>query len=145
MEHDLKQATNMKLLLCAFEQLSGLKIIFHKSKVFCYGGAKEMKGHYTNLFGYGLGQYPFRYLGIPMHHKKISNADWKVIEEKFEKKLNRWKGNLLSYGGRLVLINSALSSLVMFMLSFYEVPKKVLHKMESNMCELCNNLATYNL
>jgi hypothetical protein len=130
MEHDLEQATNMKLLLCAFEQLSGLKINFHKSEMFCYGEAKEIENHYTNLFGCGLGQYPFRYLGIPMHHKKISNVDWKVIEEKFEKKLSCWKGKLLSYGGRLVLINSVLSSLAMFMLSFYEVPKEVLHKLD---------------
>jgi hypothetical protein len=36
----------------------------------------------------------------------------------------------LSYGGRLVLINSILSSLAMFMLSFYEVPKCVLHKLD---------------
>jgi hypothetical protein len=40
-----------------------------------------------------------------------------------------WKGKLLSYGGRLVLINSVLSNLAMFMLSFYEVPKEVLHKL----------------
>jgi hypothetical protein len=75
MEHDLEQAVNMKLLLCAFEQLLGLKINLHKSKMFCYGEAKKIENHYTTLFGCGLGQYPFRYLGIPMHHKKISNAD----------------------------------------------------------------------
>jgi hypothetical protein len=40
MEHDLEQAVNMKLLLCAFEQLSGLKINFHKSELFCYGEAQ---------------------------------------------------------------------------------------------------------
>jgi hypothetical protein len=34
MENDIEQAVNMKLLLCAFEQLSGLKITFHKSEVF---------------------------------------------------------------------------------------------------------------
>jgi hypothetical protein len=55
MEHDLEQAANMKLLLGAFEQLSGLKIFFHKSEVFCYGEAKEIEGHYTNLFECGLG------------------------------------------------------------------------------------------
>jgi hypothetical protein len=32
----------MKLLLCAFEQLSGLKINFHKSEVFCYREAKDV-------------------------------------------------------------------------------------------------------
>jgi hypothetical protein len=41
MENNLEQATNMKLLLCAFEQLSGLKINFHKSEVFCYGDANR--------------------------------------------------------------------------------------------------------
>jgi hypothetical protein len=65
-----------------------------------------------------------------MHHKRISNVDWKVIEENFEKKLSSWRGKLLSYRGRLVLINSILSSLAMFMLSFYKVPKCVLHKLD---------------
>jgi hypothetical protein len=64
-----------------------------------------------------------------MHHKKISNDDWKIIEEKFEKRLSCWKGKLLSYRGRLVLTNSVLSSLSLFMLSFYEVPKGILKKM----------------
>jgi hypothetical protein len=75
MENDLEQAKNMKLLLCAFEKLSGLKINFHKSELFCYGEAKEMEGQYTELFGCGMSKYPFRYLGIPMHHKRISNID----------------------------------------------------------------------
>ncbi|WVZ84119.1 hypothetical protein U9M48_031180 [Paspalum notatum var. saurae] len=36
-DHDMEQAKNMKLILCLFEQLSGLKIIFHKSEIFCFG------------------------------------------------------------------------------------------------------------
>jgi hypothetical protein len=46
-----------------------------------------MEQQYTELFGCDIGQYPFRYVGIQMHHKRISNADWKIIEEKFEKKI----------------------------------------------------------
>ena len=41
LSHDLAKATNMKLLLSLFEQLSGLKINFHKSDIFCFGKAKE--------------------------------------------------------------------------------------------------------
>jgi hypothetical protein len=41
MEHNIEQATNLRLLLCIFEQLSGLNINFHKSELFCYGEAKE--------------------------------------------------------------------------------------------------------
>lgn len=43
------------------------------------------------------------------------------MEERFEKKLTSWKGKLLSYGGRLVLINSVLTSMPMFLLSFFEI------------------------
>ena len=52
------------------------------------------------------------------------------IEDRFQKKLSNWKGKLLSYGGRLVLINSVLSSLAMFMMSFFEVPKGILKKLD---------------
>jgi hypothetical protein len=37
---------------------------------------------------------------------------------------------MLSVGGRLVLLNSVLSSLPMFMLSFFEIPKEVLKKLD---------------
>ena len=43
MYHDIEKATNMKMLLCDFEQLSGPKINYHKSEIFCFGQAKEMK------------------------------------------------------------------------------------------------------
>jgi hypothetical protein len=58
-----------------------------------------------------------------MHYRKLNNKDWETIEERIEKKLSSWKGKYLSVGGRLVLINSVLSSLPMFMLSFFEIPK----------------------
>jgi hypothetical protein len=41
MEHDIQKAVNMKLILCIFEQLSGIKIKFHQSEIFCFGKAKE--------------------------------------------------------------------------------------------------------
>ena len=77
----------MKLLLCVFEQLSELKINFHKSEIFCYGEAKDIEDQYIELFRCDACDYPFRYLGIPMHYKKLHNIDWRSIEERFEKKL----------------------------------------------------------
>jgi hypothetical protein len=53
-----------------------------------------------------------------MHFRRLSNKDWEIIEERNEKKLSSWKGKYLSVGGRLVLINSVLTSLPMFMLFF---------------------------
>ena len=75
MDNDLERAKNMKLLLCAFEQLSGLKINFHKSELFCYGAAKNNQNEYAQIFGCNAGSFPFRYLGISMHHRKLMNKD----------------------------------------------------------------------
>jgi hypothetical protein len=65
-----------------------------------------------------------------MHCRKLSNNDWKIVEQRIEKKLSIWKGKHLSVGGRLILINSVLTSLVMFMLSFFEVLRGVLEKID---------------
>lgn len=130
LQHDLAKAANLKLLLITFEQVSGLKINYHKSELFGFGLTEEEETLYLSLFRCQKGGFPFRYLGIPMHYRKLSNSDWKTIEIKFEKKLSSWKGKLMSVGGRLVLINSVLTSLVMFMLSFFEVPKGVLEKID---------------
>ena len=50
MEHNFEEAKNMKLVLTTFEHLSGLKINFHKSELFCYGEAKEVQQEYMNIF-----------------------------------------------------------------------------------------------
>jgi retron-type reverse transcriptase len=80
MDNDLEKAKNMKLLLCAFEQLSGLMINFHKSELFCYGTTKINQNEYVQIFGCDLGSFPFRYLVIHMPHRKLMNKDWKHVE-----------------------------------------------------------------
>jgi hypothetical protein len=59
---------------------------------------------------------------------RLRNKEWKLVEDRFEKKLASWLGKLLSYRDRLVLINYVLTSLLMFMLSFFEIPKEVWRK-----------------
>lgn len=130
MENDLEQAKNMKLVLYTFEQLSGLKINVHKSEMFCFGEAMNNKKEYKELFACGIGSFPFRYLGIPIHYRRLRNSDWKELEERFQKRLSSWKGKLLSVGWRLVLINSVLTSLALFMFSFFEVPRGILKNLD---------------
>jgi hypothetical protein len=129
MEHDLEKAKNLKLILSAFEQLSGLKIKFHKSELFCFGEAQDEVNAYADLFGCGQGEFPMRYLGIPIHYRRLALAEWKLVEERLQKCLNSWKAKLLSLGGILILINSILSNMVLHMISFFLLLKGVLHKL----------------
>ncbi|WVZ51620.1 hypothetical protein U9M48_002747, partial [Paspalum notatum var. saurae] len=107
LEHDLAEAVHLKLVLSVFEQLSGLKTNFRKIEVFLL----ERQNHIRkNMYNH------------------LDNKYWVKIEERFQKKLESWKGKVLSVGGRLVLINSVFSSLPMFMFSFFEAPKGVIKK-----------------
>jgi hypothetical protein len=120
MGHDLDKDVNMKLILCIFEQTSDLKINFHKSEVFYFGKEKEMGEQCKKIFGCAAGSLPFRYLGIPIHYRRLLNKVWNPVETRFGKKLVCWQSKLLSYDDRLVLVNSVLTSLPIFMLSFGE-------------------------
>lgn len=46
--------------------------------------------------------------------------------EKILRKLSSWNGTWVSFGGRITLIKSVLSSLMIFTLSIYKAPKKVI-------------------
>ena len=65
----------MKLILRMFEQLSGLKINFHKSEVFCFGNAMGAQEDNINLFGCAAGKFHFKYLGIPIHFRRLKNGE----------------------------------------------------------------------
>lgn len=69
-DHDMDKAWNMQLLLCAFEQASGLKINFHNSELFCFSQAHAFVEQYTILFGCQEGGFPLKYLGILIHFQK---------------------------------------------------------------------------
>jgi retron-type reverse transcriptase len=49
-EDDLDKVKNLKLILSAFERLSGMKITFHKSELFSFGETKERVPEYVQLF-----------------------------------------------------------------------------------------------
>jgi hypothetical protein len=84
MEDYMTKALNIKLILSVFEKLSRIKINFHKSELFCFGQAKERVQDYRELFGCDEGSLPMRYLGIPIHFRKLKNSERKEIEDRFK-------------------------------------------------------------
>jgi hypothetical protein len=46
----LAWARNLKIILCLFKLLIGLKINFHKSELFCFGDAQSKNEDYATIF-----------------------------------------------------------------------------------------------
>lgn len=120
----------MKFLLCIFEKMSGLKINFNKSETQMISQDGEKAIMYANIMNCVTGEWPLKYLGVPVACSKLHVVDWLPVAEKLMKRLEGWKGSVLSFGGRLVLINSCLSSIPTYCMSMYLLPKIVFKNMD---------------
>jgi hypothetical protein len=82
------------------------------------------------MFNCATGKWPIKYLGVPVAGSKLHVVDWRKLDEKIMKGLDGWKGNILSIGGRTTLINPRLSSIPVYAMSMYLIPKTVVKSMD---------------
>ncbi|XP_058783440.1 uncharacterized protein LOC131658124 [Vicia villosa] len=125
----------IKTVLRGFELISGLGINLHKSKLIGINVDPRFMEVATNFLGCRREEKDFKFLGIRIGSNPRRIASWEPLVCNIKKRLASWKGRLLSFGGRLTLLKSVLSSLAIFTLSFYKVPKKVVEeitKIQSN-------------
>ncbi|XP_058771931.1 uncharacterized protein LOC131645375 [Vicia villosa] len=70
----------------------------------------------------------FVFLGIPVAINPRRCSTWRPIVDKLKKILGGWHHKHLSIGGRVVLLNSVLSSIPIFFFTFYKAPKAIVKR-----------------
>jgi hypothetical protein len=106
---------NLKFILMCFEDMSGLKINYHKSEIFVLGPLSSDRSRIANMLNCKLGVFPFVYLGLPISDRKLSLEEWLyLVIRKLAKKIEPLLGRLLSSGGQLILSNACIDNLPMF-------------------------------
>ena len=80
---------------------------------------------FSSIIGYSSTALPVVYLELPLHFKQASYKDWAAVLDKMTAKLDTWKANYLSMGGRLTLINYVLTAIPTYYLSVLHFPKRV--------------------
>jgi hypothetical protein len=103
----------IKTVLRSFEIVSGLKVNFHKSKHYGINLDDSFLGASSSFLHCEVISIPFRFLGIPVGANPQRKATWSPIVDIVRKRLSVWNGRNLSIGGRVTLINSVLSSLLL--------------------------------
>lgn len=106
-----------------FEQLSGMRINFHKSEVIAMNVEEEEAHEIAHLFSCPLGNFPIKYLGIPLHYENLRREDIQPLVDNLLRRIVGWRGNLLSYAGKLGLIKACLTRIPVYLLSFIKFPK----------------------
>ncbi|GKU90755.1 hypothetical protein SLEP1_g4707 [Rubroshorea leprosula] len=126
---DAENIRTVKDILKWFELMSGLRINFSKSSIFCYNVSEKWLKGSAGMIHCRVGRAPFLYLGMPVDGKSGNKKYWELVVNKFRTKLAVWKATTLSFGGRLVLLNSVLSALPIFYMSLYLFPNAVIEEL----------------
>jgi hypothetical protein len=74
-QDDKEQASHLKLLLYLYEEMSGLKINFAKSEVIMVSQDDSKSIDYSNMFNCAIGNWPIKYLGVPVAGFRLHVAD----------------------------------------------------------------------
>lgn len=129
-EWSRRNIKNLARILRCFHVSSGLKVNFHKSKLFGLRSNPQETIRWSNVLGCEAGTLPFKYLGVTVGANMKLSKNWKPLIDRFRSKLSDWKAKTLSFGGRLTLIKSVLGNLPTYYLSLFKAPKGVLSELE---------------
>jgi hypothetical protein len=110
--------------------MSGLKINFNKSETLMISQDCEKAIEYAEVMNCSTGEWPIKYLEVSVTSSNLHVVDWLPVDERLLKRLDGWKGCTLSFGGRLVPINSCLSSIPTYYMSMYLLSKTILKRMD---------------
>ncbi|KAG6538552.1 hypothetical protein ZIOFF_003676 [Zingiber officinale] len=120
-----------KSFLDRYEAQTGQAINAGKSSFFpsrCISDRRRQQ--IAAVTGFGLGERPMLYLGVPIISGNKRTVHFAPLLAKIQRKFQGWNLSRLSHGGRLMLIQSVLSSLPVYLLQVTQPPLEVLKKLE---------------
>jgi len=129
---NLRTARKFKSELDCFMNSSGSEINFHKSKIYGWNSTPlEMLNISRILDMEGISIWDtFNYLGIPIFKASPKVVHWLPLLDKLKNKIQAWGATWLNKAGKIVLINSVITSLPIYQCSVLLAPKTITNKIE---------------
>jgi len=125
-EPRLEYLRNIKSILCSFQKFAGLTVNYAKSGLVVIGKDAKWAEMAAAELQCKLIELPITYLGVPLGANMRKFSSWQPVIDRIKIRLSTWKANCISRAGRLVLIKVVLSSLSVYYLSIFKMPKKVI-------------------
>lgn len=117
-------------ILSLFGMASGLRANVQKSLFLPIACESIDLCSLLHSFPVPLGQFPCKYLGLPLHFKKITRADIQPTLDKMAARLQIWRGRLMAPDARLSLVNSVLSAIPIHLLTIFKLDSWVIKQMD---------------
>ncbi|XP_026443246.1 uncharacterized protein LOC113343178 [Papaver somniferum] len=101
-----------------------------KNKVFYGGGTLSRCRTITDLLGMEVSTFPDRYLGVQIMPGAVKYHHISNVIDKIKKQLSVWKGKMLSFQDRVVLINFVIAIYAIHNMAFYKWPRMFIMQCE---------------
>ncbi|XP_077242381.1 uncharacterized protein LOC143882877 [Tasmannia lanceolata] len=122
--------SNLKATLRCYELVTGQRSNFRKPSLFAINLPPSEADEFAKVMGCRLDSLPSLYLGLPLGVGKPGKELWTPIVERIERRLETWKRNLVSKGGRLILVKAVLANIPVYYLSSFNCPVSVVLRIE---------------
>ena len=109
---DANSVSSMMSTFDRFSKASGLEANKSKSNVYLAGVDGQTKECIMSLLHMEEGDFPFRYLGVSLHSKKLNTKDCRPMVNKIIGRVKFWSSRLLSYAGRIQLVRAQIFCLL---------------------------------
>ncbi|XP_056848360.1 uncharacterized protein LOC130498784 [Raphanus sativus] len=113
-----------------FASWSGLHTNPSKTEIFT-AGLDHCETEAIISYGFPTGQFPIRYLGLPLMSRKLKISEYSALLSKLTAIFKSWSVKLLSFAGRLQLLKTVIFGTVSFWLSAFILPKGCIKSIES--------------
>jgi hypothetical protein len=110
MEACPQQLLVIKAIMNTFAVSTGLKVNYSKSSMFPINISPERLNHLAATFSCQGGSLPFTYLGLPLSNSKSTIQEFLPLVHQIGRRLVS-TAMFLTQGGKLLMVNSVLSSL----------------------------------
>ncbi|XP_042962749.1 uncharacterized protein LOC122297028 [Carya illinoinensis] len=131
---DVSTNANILSLLELYERASGQCINKEKtSMVFSKNVDEVVRANIMAMWGGSNTQHFEKYLGLPPMVGRSKQRAFADIKQKLWQKIQMWKGNLLSQGGKEILLKAVAMSIPTYAMSCFLLPKTLCHEMEMMM------------
>jgi len=121
----------LRAVLTLFADMSGLKVNFHKSLLVGVNIGDSWLREAASILNCKVGKISFLYLGLSIGGDPQRLSFWEPVMNIIKSRLSGWQSRFLSFGGRLVLLKSVLTSLPVYALSFFKAPSGIISTLES--------------
>ncbi|XP_074266602.1 uncharacterized protein LOC141589881 [Silene latifolia] len=132
---DVPSVSAVLVVLKNFSAWSGIYANTDKTEIYFGGVSDAIKQHILQDTGFSEGNFPFRYLGLPLNTARLTVNSYGVLIKKIQSFLQQWATRFFSYAGKVQLINSVIFGLTNFWCATALLPKNII----KNLNKLCKD------